>query len=246
MRIFHGFDNLPKFCNPAATIGSFDGLHRGHMMLLGRVIQQAKKDGGESVVLTFDPHPRVVLKTDLNVRLLTTLKEKEYLLELLGIDNLIVIPFDTSLSQMSPADFARNYLIAKVGIKSLILGYDNHFGRNKEGGHNFLKDNNFGFKVIEIEEINIEKNQNLSSTAIRELVLAGEMKQVALMLSHPYIVCGRNNDGVVSVDDIKKLLPPCGVYDVDINGESSTLTITNDNRLIIDSIVPNGDVIIYF
>lgn len=246
MKVYFGFDELPKFLSPTVTIGSFDGVHRGHMAILQRVIEESEKVGGESVVLTFETHPRIILNQGVQVGLLTSLKEKICLLEQLGIDNLIVISFDLELSQMSPTDFILKYLVGKIGAKSFVVGYNNHFGKDQEGGYSFFEQNNFGFEVIEVPKITIDEIPNLSSTSIRGLVAAGEMMQVELMLSHPYIVCGKNVDGVIYIEDKYKLLPPCGEYEVTIEGKIYAVLLEVDRVLIVDNIAPYGDVIIKF
>lgn len=111
MRVFHGFDALPHFVRPTVTVGSYDGVHLGHRALIGRLIAEASANGGESVVLTFEPHPRITLGRAEGLRLLTTLDEKTALLEELGVDNVIVIPFDRAFSALSGEEFVNDYLI---------------------------------------------------------------------------------------------------------------------------------------
>ena len=123
MRIFHGFENLPDFVHPAVTVGSFDGVHCGHRALLGRLLEEARSNGGESIVLTFEPHPRVTLHTDEGLRLLTTFEEKCALLEAAEVDNLVVIPFDREFSSLSGRDFIEGYLIGRLGAEVLVAGY---------------------------------------------------------------------------------------------------------------------------
>lgn len=120
MRVFHGFDALPHFVRPAVTVGSYDGVHLGHRALIGRLIAEARANDGESIVLTFEPHPRITLGKAEGLRLLTTLDEKTALLEELGVDNVIVIPFDRAFSALSGEEFADDYLIGKVGAETLV------------------------------------------------------------------------------------------------------------------------------
>ena len=115
MRVFHGFEALPHFTHPAVTVGSYDGVHSGHLKLLRTVTAAARGQGGESIVFTFEPHPRITLGKADGLRLLTTLDEKTALLEELGVDNVIVIPFDRAFSALSGEEFADDYLIGKVG-----------------------------------------------------------------------------------------------------------------------------------
>mgnify|MGYP001309403217 FL=1 len=115
MRVFYGFDALPHFVRPTVTVGSYDGVHSGHLALLRTVAGRARAQGGESVVLTFEPHPRVTLGRADGLRLLTSLEEKIYLLGQQGIDNLIVIPFDKAFSALAPDTFIRDYLVGRIG-----------------------------------------------------------------------------------------------------------------------------------
>ena len=119
-RVFRGFDALPRFVRPVVTVGSYDGVHLGHRALIDRLTAEARAVGGESVVLTFDPHPRITLGRGEGLRLLTTLDEKVALLRGLGVDNVIVIPFDRTFSALSGEEFARRYLIGKVGAATLV------------------------------------------------------------------------------------------------------------------------------
>ena len=144
MRVFHGFENLPSFRSPAATVGSYDGVHSGHRVLLDRIRREAAAVGGESIVLTFDPHPRVTLGTQERLRLLTSLEEKIYLLDRFGIDNLIVIPFDRAFSRIPSESFVKDYLIGKVGVKNLVVvGFMTHMCINSTARGAF----NLGYAV---------------------------------------------------------------------------------------------------
>ena len=168
MRVFHGFENLPSFRSPAATVGSYDGVHSGHRVLLDRIRREAAAVGGESIVLTFAPHPRVTLGTQERLRLLTSLEEKIYLLDRFGIDNLIVIPFDRAFSRIPSESFVKDYLIGKVGVKNLVVGFNHRFGHDKEGDYRLLNGlhDEFGFRVTEIEKQDVDA-EKVSSTVIR-------------------------------------------------------------------------------
>ncbi len=130
MRVFYGFDALPHFVRPTVTVGSYDGVHSGHLALLRTVAGRARAQGGESVVLTFEPHPRVTLGRADGLRLLTSLEEKIYLLGQQGIDNLIVIPFDKAFSALAPDTFIRDYLVGRIGAETLVVGFNHRFGVN--------------------------------------------------------------------------------------------------------------------
>ena len=161
MRVFHVFDHLPKFQSPAATVGSYDGVHGGHRILLDRIKREAARAGGESIVLTFDPHPRITLGTQEGMRLLSSLEEKIYLLDRLGIDNLIVIPFDRAFSRTPAQVFVQEYLIGKVGVRNFVVGFNHRLGSNKEGDFEKLQQwhQRFGFQVTRIDENDIDSER---------------------------------------------------------------------------------------
>ena len=136
MRVFRGIESLPTLHNAVATMGSFDGVHSGHRVLLERVKQRAEELHGESVVITFDPHPRYVLGTGEGMQLLSTIEEKIFLLEQAGIDNLLIIPFTIEFSRTSPQEFIMS--LTDIGIHSMVVGYNHRFGHKKEGDYNYL------------------------------------------------------------------------------------------------------------
>ncbi|MFI3248937.1 MAG: FAD synthetase [Rikenellaceae bacterium] len=241
MRVFSGFEGLPDFGGAVATLGSFDGLHRGHLSLLDSVKELSAKSGGESVVMTFDPHPRVVLGRAEGLRLLTTTEEKINLLEGYGIDNLIVIPFDRELSRFSYRDFVKSYLVDRVKISTLVVGYNHHMGRGSEGGYNDLVKMGceFGFRVHRVEEWCDEGHENISSTVVRRLLASGCVEQANHLLSRPYQIVGQvDSDGRVWVADALKLLPSAGRYRVIINNHSAILDIGEDGVARCDEFGP--------
>lgn len=232
MRIFQGFGDLPAFNSPVVTVGSFDGVHAGHRALLGEVTRIAREKGVQSVVVTFDPHPRHVLFPDEGKRfLLTTPNEKAYLLEELGIDNLIVAPFTTEFSRVSSRDFLSDFLIGKIGAGTLVVGYNHNFGYNKEGDFDYLDSlkRRFGFEVYRQPRQDVGADK-VSSTVIRELIKKGDMSNAARYLGHPYII--------ITPEDAAKLIPPAGDYNVIIDGKEAVLhldgqPITEKKDLII-------------
>lgn len=225
MKVVWGFDNPPTLCNAVATVGSYDGVHRGHRVLLDEVIRRAKECGGESVVLTFEPHPRITLGNDEGLRLLSTFEEKCRLLERVGIDNVVVIPFDKAFSQLSREEFIDDYLVGKLGIKQLIVGYNHHFGHNKEGNHSFLLQHG-ALQVVEIAQYLADGNK-VSSTVIRKALGEGDIALARQMLGHPYIIVGMADERGVVVTDRWKLLPADGVYDCCIEGEECCCEIVD-------------------
>ena len=200
MRVFHGFEALPHFTHPAVTVGSYDGVHSGHLKLLRTVTAAARGQGGESIVFTFEPHPRITLGKADGLRLLTTLDEKICLLERLGIDNLVIIPFDRAFSRLAPDEFVRDCLVGHTGAETLVVGFNHRFGHNKQGSYDYLDSHGFGLRVIEVSECDVDA-EKVSSTVIRRLVEKGEMARAAHLLSHPYLVIGRAQRNRIRVDD---------------------------------------------
>ncbi len=225
MKIVHGFDSLPKMHRPAATLGSFDGVHCGHTILLDKVSRLAAESDGDSVVLTFEPHPRITLHKDDGLKLLTTFEEKAYLLERCGIDYVIIIPFDEEFSRLSREEFVEEYLTGKLGIEKLVVGYNHHFGRNKEGDYSFLA-GSAGIAVAEVEQ-QLVGSDKVSSTVIRRRVENGDMRNAVRLLGHPYIIIGMTDaEGTIATDRYK-LLPPDGEYAARINGQNGKIVINN-------------------
>ncbi len=246
MRIFHGFDNLPVFRRPAATVGSYDGVHGGHCELLSVVRRIARERGGESIVVTFAPHPRIVLEERSDLRLLTTLDEKAYLLEQAGIDNLVVVPFTREFSRTSPADFIRRDLVGRLGIETLVMGYNHHFGRNKEGNYDSLRSRSeSALEVYEVGKYDVG-GEKVSSTVIRSLIEHGEMAHAARILRHPYLLIADVREGGVRIEDPYKLLPPPGEYPVTADGEADRLFIPAKGSPRLDRPLSKDKTIIEF
>lgn len=244
MHIFHGFDALPRFNHAAATVGSYDGVHSGHLALLRTVTDAAWAQEGESVVFTFEPHPRITLGTAEGLKLLTTLDEKIYLFEKLCIDNLVIIPFDEDFSRLTPEEFVRDCIVGCAGIETLVVGFNHRFGHDKQGNYALLGQEDFGLKVIEVAECDVDE-EKVSSTVVRKLIEKGDMTHAMRMLAHPYVVIGNAEEGGLCVDPIK-LLPPAGIYDVHVNGEPAKITVAASRYLTIHDGYPDGRVVITF
>lgn len=225
MKVVWGFDNPPRLSYGVATVGSYDGVHRGHRILLDEVIRQAKECGGESVVLTFEPHPRITLGNDEGLRLLSTFEEKRMLLEQIGIDYLVVIPFDEAFSRLSHEAFIDNYLVNKLGIKRLVVGYNHHFGHKKMGDHNFLIQHNT-LQVVEVAQFSADGNK-VSSTVIRKAFADGDIANARKLLGHPYIIIGMADEQGYVATDRYKLLPTDGLYSARIAGDEVEVEIRN-------------------
>ena len=176
IRVFHGFGALPRFVHPVVTVGSYDGVHRGHRALIERLVAEARAAGGESIVLTFDPHPRVTLGRGEGLRLLTTLDEKIALLGELGVDNVIVIPFDRSFSALTGAEFVDRYLIDRVGAETLVAGYNHRFGHDRLDCDTLAASGRL--RIVKVEPCTVD-GQRVSSTLIRRLLEEGKTAEAA-------------------------------------------------------------------
>ena len=232
MRVFRGFDSLPAFRHAAVTTGSFDGVHRGHCKLLECVQREAQRRGGESIVLTPEPHPRIFFG-DGGIKLLTTLAEKITLLEQAGVDNLVVMPFDAGFSRLTAREFIARHIVGEIGAEHLTVGYNNRFGHDRQGGAEFLAavSREFGLQVEEAARYDAEGEQ-VSSTMIRRAVSEGQMQRAARLAGHPYIIIGMARGGVVEGVPEYKLLPPDGEYDARVGGEECKMRIAGGKLLL--------------
>jgi len=229
VKVYDGFLNYSAIKNAVVTIGTFDGVHIGHQTLINRLIGIARKYNGETVLLTFHPHPRIVLQKNANIELLTSIRERINLLEKSGIDHLIIIPFDENFAKLNSLEFIRDVLVKKIGTKRLVIGYDHHFGRNREGSFKHLVKYGpiYGFEVEEIpaQEVN---DINVSSTKIRKAIQKGLVLKASEFMGHPYIIIGSVVKGEqigrsigfptanIKVEDSNKLIPKEGVYAVHV------------------------------
>jgi riboflavin kinase/FMN adenylyltransferase len=229
MLIHKGFENL-NLISPVATLGIFDGVHRGHMALLDCLVKRAEEEEGESVVITFSPHPRIVLEqNNVNLTFLTTMDEKIVLLEKENIDHLVVIEFDLSFSKIPACDFIKAILVEKIGTKHLIIGYNHHFGRKGEGDFNTIKQcaEELKFRVEQVQGYHTEEGA-ISSSSIREALLKGEIDSANRWLGYFYSLTGTVIEGRkigrtigfptanIKPDSQYKLIPANGVYAVNV------------------------------
>ena len=234
MRIFKGIDDLRAFKNSVVTIGTFDGVHKGHQKILSRLDNLANEMSGESILFTFYPHPRMVVFPDNhNLKLIQTIDEKIDALRDFGLDNLIIYPFTKEFSRLTAFEFVRDILVEKLKVKTLVIGYDHQFGRNREGDLEFLKESAkiFDFNV---EEISAEEVQevNVSSTKIRQSLMNGEIERTNEFLGRSFQCSGVVVEGQkigrtmgfptanINLNNQHKILPKDGVYAVrvEING----------------------------
>lgn len=233
MKIYYGFDEVEKIKNAVVTTGSFDGVHMGHQKILSRLNDLAKESDGESVVITFYPHPRKVLYPDTagkDLLMINTRKEKIHLLEKAGIQHLIFVEFTHDFANTTSAEFVSDYLVKKLNTKIYVTGQNHHFGRNRDGDIDELKkmaeEMEFKVELIPLQDI---QNVDISSTLIRESIFRGKIEKANLYLTHPYFVIGQLQDGSqqfkrmgyqtfkVVIAEKYKLIPPCGSYRVKVN-----------------------------
>lgn len=230
MNVYRSLDEFKGVSNAVVTTGTFDGVHYGHQKIIRRLNEVARAVSGESVILTFFPHPRLVLyPEDNNLKLLNTLNEKIALLEELGVDHLIIIPFTREFSRLSSLQFIRDILIDCIRVKKLIIGYDHHFGRNREGSFAHLKQyaGQYGFEVEEIPEQDVN-DVAVSSTKIRNALLEGDIKTANIYLGYTYSIEGKVTYGEgfgrklgyptanLEIPETYKLIPREGIYAVKV------------------------------
>ena len=235
MRVYYNIDEFQKVDCPVLTTGTFDGVHLGHKRILSRLSEISERSNGESVLLTFNPHPRMVLfPDDTGIQLLTTQKEKIQRLEEAGIDHLIVHPFTKEFSRLSSVEFVRDLLVNKMGTKKLVIGYNHQFGRNREGTLEHLREYGpvYGFDVEEIPAKEID-NVNISSTKIRNALFEGNVTIANSFLGYSYslegvVVKGKEIGRTIGfptanikIQENEKLIPKDGVYatKAEVNGK---------------------------
>tara|TARA_B110000858_G_scaffold184759_1_gene226255 strand:- start:73 stop:996 length:924 start_codon:yes stop_codon:yes gene_type:complete len=229
VKIYHSLEEFEKIENAVVTIGTFDGVHVGHLKIINRLCQIANEIRGESVLLTFFPHPRMVLFSDNDLKLISTIKEKTALLEKAGVDHLIIHPFSRKFSRLSSVEFVRDILVNFIGTKRLVIGYNHHFGRNREGSFEHLKEYGpvYGFNVEEISVKDIDQ-VSVSSTQIRNALAQGDVRTANEYLTYDFSLSGIVVKGDhlgrtigfptanIQVLDPHKLIPSNGVYGVHI------------------------------
>ena len=225
MAVFYNTDDLKSFNNAVITIGTFDGVHLGHLTILQQVVAHAKELGGESIVLTFEPHPRKLLFPNQPIRIITPLEEKIKLITQAGIDHVFVVPFTTSFAALSAEAYIKDFLVKYLHPKGIVIGYDHQFGHDRAGNIKLLQayENQLGFKVYEIPAKQIE-DAAVSSTKIRNSLTAGNVTDANKMLGRQYSLKGSVVSGAqlgrtlgfptanVKPSDAEQIIPGNGVY----------------------------------
>lgn len=256
MAVFHGLKNLTKFKNPVLTIGSFDGVHKGHQVILKKVAALANAIDGESILITFDPHPRKIIHPDLNLGLLTDATQKIELITKLGMHHIIMVPFTRDFSMLSAEEYITEFLVKNFNPHTIVLGYDHHFGHSREGDINLLK-KLVGDKV-NIHEIPAQliDEAAVSSTKIRTDLLTGKIAEANEMLGRPFsfkatVIHGEKLGRKIGfptanlkLNDSDILLPKPAIYAVLVKVNSEAYkgmmsigyrpTVTDENRLTLE------------
>jgi riboflavin kinase/FMN adenylyltransferase len=230
MRVFRDLNSLPSFNNSVITIGTFDGVHKGHQKLIERINTIARQTAGESIIITFHPHPRIVIHPeDKSLRLLNTIEEKTDLLEKYGVDNLVVVPFSRDFSEQEAEGYIRNFLVSNFNPKYIVIGYDHKFGKNRTGDYLLLEKMKMEFGY-QLEEINKETlaDIDISSTKIRSALKNGDIELANELLGHGYTLTGTVVKGLqngrklgyptanIQCSDAYKLIPKRGIYAVKV------------------------------
>jgi riboflavin kinase/FMN adenylyltransferase len=230
VKVYHSIEQFPSDIKSILTIGTFDGVHKGHQYVLDRLNEIAKKEGGESVLLTFYPHPRHVLHPDDQaLKLLNSIEEKIKELEKSGLQHFIIHQFTPEFSRTKSINFIRDLLVNKLQMKYMVVGYDHHFGRNREGSYDDLVSFSelYDFKLEQIPPQD-EGDVTVSSTKIRKLLLAGDIEIANTYLGYPYLLTGKVVKGNeigrtisyptanIALENKWKLIPADGVYAVKV------------------------------
>lgn len=250
MQIYHHINDFIKLNNAVVTIGTFDGVHLGHQKIIQKLIEKAKQIKGETVVLTFFPHPRMILHPeDSNLKMINTMAEKAMLLEKLGVDHLIITPFTRDFSNLKPEEYIKEMLIQKIGMKALVIGYDHRFGKDRKGGLAELQQFSavYDYQIDEIPEQDIN-DLAISSTRIRKALAKGDVDAANELMGHPFSLTGKviKGDQIgrtlgyptanLFIEESYKLIPSDGIYAVEVEIKDSR----NKNQVIENPFQPEN------
>jgi len=249
MQVHRDIDNLPVFQNAVVTIGTFDGVHVGHRQIINKLKVEALKLKGESVIITFHPHPRKIISSAiLGVRLINTLEERIEVLSALGIDHLVIVPFTDAFANQPAEDYVRDFLFEKFHPDTVIIGYDHRFGRERLGDYKLLEKMapQLGFKIKEIPK-HILDEIAISSTNIREAILHTDIEMANRLLGYTFFFEGEVVHGNklgrqlgyptanLKIHDAEKLIPGDGIYAVYVNINSRSL-LKNEETTEVNSL----------
>ncbi len=230
MKVHRDLTNIPPFRNAVITIGSYDGVHAGHQQIIRRLKALAEEIGGESIIITFDPHPRhVIYPDDKSLKLITTTDEKAELLQQYGVDHVVIVPFTKEFSKQTPDEYIQHFLVEKFHPKRIVIGYDHKFGNKRAGNIDYLKkfEDVYGFTVEEISKQTVE-DMAVSSTKVRMALAKGEIEEATTLLQHPFYLGGEVVKGKqlgasigfptanVQIANPYKIIPTDGIYAVNV------------------------------
>ncbi len=244
MNVYRDLDRLPIFTNAVITIGTFDGVHTGHQKIIQQLKEEAKKINGETVIITFHPHPRKIVGTK-EIKLINTLSEKIELLANKEIDHLVIIPFTEAFSRQSAEEYVHDFLVKKFHPHTLIIGYDHRFGKNREGDYHLLeKLSDEGKYILREIPVHVLNEISVSSTRIREAIAGSDISTANELLGYDFFFTGKVIEGNklgktigyptanLKIEDEEKLLPGDGVYAVrsTVDSQLSTDKIHNSQK----------------
>jgi riboflavin kinase / FMN adenylyltransferase len=230
IKVHRDLEYLPQFTNAVITIGTFDGVHLGHQQIIKQLKEEAEQIHGETVIITFHPHPRkIIAQGKSEVKILSTLNEKIELLDKLGVDHLVVVLFNSSFSNQTAEEYIENFIVKKFHPHTIIIGYDHRFGKGRSGDYHLLEDFGlkFNYKVKEIPE-HVLNHVTISSTKVREALLHSHVDKANNLLGYPYFFEGTVIQGNklgrtigyptanIQIEDEEKLVPGNGVYAVEV------------------------------
>ncbi len=243
MTVHYQLENLPDFINAVITIGTFDGVHTGHQQIIKQLIEEAKNVNGESIIITFHPHPRKILGASKEIKLINTIEEKIELLAAKGIDHLVVIPFTEKFSQQTAEEYINDFLVAKFHPHTIIIGYDHRFGQGRKGDYHLMEDfcERCNYRLLEIPA-HVLNAVSVSSTRIREAIINADISTANTLLGYDFFFEGLIVEGKklgrtigyptanLKIINEEKLVPGNGVYAVElfiVNGELSLMNKEN-------------------
>ena len=258
MKIFRNFNGTGIIKNPVVTTGSFDGVHIGHKTILNRLSNLADKHNGESVLITFDPHPRKVLYPETagrELKLINSQEEKLFLLDKAGLDNVIIIEFTRAFSQVTSEQFVREFLHGILNARVIVAGFNHHFGFNKEGDYRHLWtwQTKYNFEAEEIPEQEVQ-HETVSSTKIRDAIKSGYIQRANAYLDHYYMIMGKTIDYLppypekvlplvkIEITEECKLLPANGIYAVTVKNpgfSSKAMAVVHSSHEGVSEVLVN-------
>jgi len=251
MQVHRDITNLPFFKNAVITIGTFDGVHTGHLQIIQQIKKEAERIEGESVIITFHPHPRIIINASQEknegVKLLNTLQEKIELLEQQNIDHVVIVPFTAAFSEQTAEEYITNFLAATFHPHTIIIGYDHRFGKHRQGDYKLLElyQSQHNFRVIEIPE-HVLHHITISSTRIRQALEKSDIATANEYLGYSYFFEGKIVDGDkigrtlgyptanIEITDKNKLIPGNGIYAVEVSIA---------NEMDVQNSLDNGEIV---